>query len=160
MLERFTDNARRALAVANQHAVRSGAASTSDVDILLGIIDTSHGVGAIALRELAIDISRLKDQLEQLPRQLSDGPAPSNDGPVPRRLPLTPEVKLALESAIAVSQQLRHSSVGTQHLLLGLLLYPEFASVRVLSEHGISLERAMQASLDAMKTHDGSNDDP
>lgn len=160
MFERFTDNARLAIAIANQNALRSGAASINDVDVLLGIIARDRGIGAIALRDLSVDIARLKEQLERLPRQSSDGPATLNKWPVPGRLPPTPEAKLALESAIAVSKQLRHNPVGTQHLLLGLLLYPEFASVRVLSEHGISLERAMQASLDAMKTHDGSNDDP
>jgi hypothetical protein len=62
----------------------------------------------------------------------------------------TARAKKALHLADEESRRLRHASVGTQHLLLGLIREGEGVAAQVLARHGIDLEstRAAVASTE------------
>jgi hypothetical protein len=61
------------------------------------------------------------------------------------KLPQTREFKLAFEAAITISREWGDKHVGTEHMLLGLLRYPEFPSSRALAECAVSFDRAKAA---------------
>ncbi len=138
MFERFTYTSRRAVAIANQETHRLGGKIIGDVELLIGLAKESTGVCYRALSGIGVDLEELRRQLEQQPRSLDDGSAP-------RLLPQTREFKLAIEAAIAISRDSDNKRVGTEHILLGLLRYPEFASSRVLAQHSVSFDRANEA---------------
>ncbi|GLW97704.1 Clp protease N-terminal domain-containing protein [Microtetraspora sp. NBRC 16547] len=48
------------------------------------------------------------------------------------------------------ARRLQHRRIGTEHLLLGLLGQPDTLSAQLLNEHGLTLERAEAAVLQAL----------
>lgn len=138
MFERFTDASRRAVAIANQEAHRLRGSAIGDVELLIGLTLESTGVCQRALCDMSVDLPKLRRQLEQKPRSLDDGSAP-------RLLPQTGAFKLAIEAAIAVSRASARTRVGTEHMLLGLLRYPDFESSSTLLQYGVSFDRAIEA---------------
>ena len=59
-------------------------------------------------------------------------------------LPFTITAERALEQAKAVAKKLRHGYVGTEHVLLGLILVKDGVAARVLSHHGVTEEQVLE----------------
>lgn len=111
MYERFTDRARKVMQLANQEAQRFNHEYIGTEHILLGLIKEGSGVAANLLKGLDIDTRRIRLEVEKI---VQTGPHPVRLG----KLPQTPRAKKVLEYAIEEARNLRHSYVGTEHLLL------------------------------------------
>ena len=114
MFERFTDRARKVLALANKEAVRLRHNYIGTGHILLALVREGSGVGAMTLRDLDVDCQRIAAYLKSALRQ---GP----DVAVPAKLPVSPGTKRLIEVATEEADKLRHQYVGTERLLLALL---------------------------------------
>src|ERR1700751_3519395 len=114
MFERFTDRARKVMALANQEAQRFNHEYIGTEQILLGLVKEGSGVGPNVLKNLDVDLRKVRLEVEKL---VKPGPEPVTIG----KLPQSPQAKKVVEHAIEESRNLNHSSVGTEHLLLGLL---------------------------------------
>lgn len=137
MFERFTDRARKVMALANQEAQRFNHEYIGTEHILLGLIKEGSGVGANVLKNLDVDLSKVRAEVEKL--------VESRPGTRPvGRLPQTPGAKHVIELAIQEARSLNHNYVGTEHLLLGLLREPEGVAAQVLVNLGLSLEQIRQ----------------
>ncbi|MBP8305103.1 MAG: hypothetical protein KBE04_13370, partial [Phycisphaerae bacterium] len=66
MFERFTDRARKVMALANQEAQRFNHEYLGTEHILLGLIKEGSGVGAAVLKNLDVDLKRLRVEVEKL----------------------------------------------------------------------------------------------
>ena len=132
-LHLFTDRARKVLALANQEAQRVNHAYIGTEHLLLGLVREGRGVGANVLKNLDIDLRRVRLEVEKL---LRAGPEPVTIG----KLPQTPRAKAVIQYAIEESRNLNHNYVGTEHLLLGLLREGEGVAGQVLTNLGLSLE--------------------
>jgi ATP-dependent Clp protease ATP-binding subunit ClpC len=60
MFERFTDRARKVMALANQEAQRFNHDCIGTEHILLGLVKEGSGVGAQVLKNLDVDIKKLR----------------------------------------------------------------------------------------------------
>lgn len=126
MFERFTDRARKVMALANQEAQRFNHEYIGTEHMLLGLIKEGSGVGAGALKHLDIDLRKVRLEVEKL---VKTGP----DMVAMGKLPYTPRSKKAIEHAIEEARNLNHNYVGTEHLLLGLCRDVENVAARVLA---------------------------
>jgi len=72
MFERFTDRARKVMALANQEAQRLNHEYIGTEHILLGILKEGQGAGATALKNLDIDLLKARTGLEKRIKQGSD----------------------------------------------------------------------------------------
>src|SRR5512140_370234 len=113
MFERFTDRARKVMALANQEAQRFNHEYIGTEHILLGLVKEGSGVGANVLKNLDVDLRRVRLEVEKL---IKSGPDPVAIG----KLPLTPLAQKVTESAAREAVDLKHNYVGTEHVLLGL----------------------------------------
>ena len=66
---------------------------------------------------------------------LSEGRAPTGN------LPMAKDAKDALGEVVPAALELGHNYVGTEHLLLALLLVPDGMAAEVLSGLGVSYDR-------------------
>ena len=66
MFERFTDRARKVLALANQEAQRFNHEFICTEHLLLGVVKEGSGVGATVLKNLDVDIKKLRLEVEKL----------------------------------------------------------------------------------------------
>ncbi len=113
MYERFTDRARKVMALANQEAQRFNHEYIGTEHILLGLVKEGSGVGATVLKNLDIDLRKVRLEVEKL---VKSGPDMVTMG----KLPQTPRAKKVIEYAIEEARNLGHNYVGTEHLLLGI----------------------------------------
>ena len=143
MYERWTDRARKALALANQEAQRLGCDKLDAIHILIGITLEGNGVACMALRNLFADPAKVREGYL--------GETAKDRHPVQseRRLPLTDAARQVVEAANKSAESLGHNYVGTEHALLGLL-WVESAAKAMLNERGvtaIAAEREILALL-------------
>jgi ATP-dependent Clp protease ATP-binding subunit ClpC len=143
MFERFTDRARKVMALANQEAQRFNHEYIGTEHILLGLVKEGNGVGANVLRNLDIDVKKLRLEIEKL---VKSGPDMVTMG----KLPQTPRTKKVIEFAIEEARSLNHNYVGTEHILLGLLRETEGIAAQVLMNLGLKLEDVRQEVLNLL----------
>ncbi|GAI27769.1 unnamed protein product [marine sediment metagenome] len=60
VFERFTDRARKVMALANQEAKRFNHGYIETEHVLLGLVKEGDGVGATVLKNLEVDIKKLR----------------------------------------------------------------------------------------------------
>lgn len=150
MFERFTDRARKVMALANQEAQRLNHEYIGTEHILLGLVKEGTGVGATVLKQLDVDLRKVRMEVEKL---VKSGPDMVTIG----RLPQTPRAKKVIEYAIEEARNLGHNYVGTEHLLLGLLREQDGVAAQVLMNLGLKLEEVRQEVLNLLGA--GSSDE-
>jgi ATP-dependent Clp protease ATP-binding subunit ClpA len=143
MFERFTDRARKVMALANREAQRFNHEYIGTEHILLGLVNEGSGVGANALKNLGVGLGKVRREVEKL---VKTGPEPATMG----KLPQTPRAKRVIEFAIEESRQLPHNYVGTEHLLLGLLREPDGIAGQVLMKLGLKLHDVREEVLNLL----------
>jgi ATP-dependent Clp protease ATP-binding subunit ClpA len=137
MYERFTDRARKVMAMANQEAQRLNHEYIGTEHILLGLVKEGSGVGANVLRDFDIDLQKVRLEVEKL---INIRP----DMVIMGKLPQTPRAKKVIEFAIEEARNLNHNYVGTEHLLLGLLREHDGVAAQVLMYLGLKLEEVRE----------------
>jgi ATP-dependent Clp protease ATP-binding subunit ClpC len=143
MFERFTDRARKVMALANQEAQRFNHEYIGTEHILLGLVKEGSGVGANVLKNLDVDLRRVRLEVEKL---VKSGPDMVTMG----KLPQTPRAKKVIEYAIEEARSLNHNYVGTEHLLLGLLREHDGVAAQVLINLGLKLEEVREEVLNLL----------
>ena len=143
MFERFTDRARKVMALANQEAQRFNHEYIGTEHILLGLVKEGSGVGANVLKNLDVDLRKVRLEVEKL---VKAGPEMVTLG----KLPQTPRAKKVIEYAIEEARNLNHNYVGTEHLLLGLLREHDGVAAQVLRNLGLKLEEVREEVLNLL----------
>ncbi|MCK4873146.1 MAG: ATP-dependent Clp protease ATP-binding subunit [Phycisphaerales bacterium] len=143
MFERFTDRARKVMALANQEAQRFNHEYIGTEHILLGLVKEGSGVGANVLKNLDVDLRKVRLEVEKL---VKSGPDMVTMG----KLPQTPRAKKVIEYAIEEARNLNHNYVGTEHLLLGLLREHDGVAAQVLMNLGLKLEDVREEVLNLL----------
>ncbi len=141
--ERFTDRARKVMQLANQEAQRFNHEYVGTEHILLGLIKEGSGVAANVLRNLDVDLKKIRLEVEKL---VQTGPDMVTMG----RLPLTPRARKVIEYATEEARNLNHNYIGTEHLLLGLLREQEGVAAQVLMNLGLKLEEVREEVLNLL----------
>src|SRR5882757_5042024 len=101
MFERFTDRARKVMALANQEAQRFNHEYIGTEHILLGLVKEGSGVGANVLKNVGVDLHKVRLEFEKL---LKCGPTPVAH----TQRPLTPRGEKVVEFAREEAQALNH----------------------------------------------------
>jgi ATP-dependent Clp protease ATP-binding subunit ClpC len=143
MYERFTDRARKVMQLANQEAQRFNHEYVGTEHLLLGLIKEGSGVAANVLRNLDVDLRKIRNEVEKI---VQAGPEMVTMG----RLPQTPRAKKVIEYAIEEARNLNHNYVGTEHLLLGLLREQEGVAAQVLMNLNLKLEEVREEVLNLL----------
>lgn len=165
MFERFTLDAREAVALAQQEARMLHHRSIGTEHLLIGLAGTGDDPASTALRGAGItpdDLRRrLRDttgdkldpaalatlgiDLDQVRRATEDrfgvgalDPAPQGR-PAKGHIPLTDSAKKSLELALRVSVALKSGSISSGHLLIGILDEPVGLGARLLPDLGVDV---------------------
>lgn len=155
-MEHFTQRARRVLSIAHQEVELTRNKNINTEHLLLGLLQEKGGVAGRVLRELGLEVNRVREMVERL----SSTKKSKNV-----KIDLSPGVQQVLEYAIEESRRMGHHYIGTEHLLLGLIRSSEGVATIVLRKFGVTPEqvrrqtrrviqegRAMLASAGARKT--------
>jgi ATP-dependent Clp protease ATP-binding subunit ClpC len=129
--------------LANQEAQRFNHEYIGTEHLLLGLIKEGSGVAANVLKNLDIDLRKIRHEVEKLVRS---GPDLVTMG----RLPQTPRAKKVIEYSMEEARNLNHNYVGTEHLLLGLLREQEGVAAQVLMNLGLRLDEVRREVLNLL----------
>ncbi len=143
MYERMTDRARKVMQLANQEAQRFNHEYIGTEHILLGLVKEGSGVAANVLRNLDVDLRKIRLEVEKL---VQSGPEMVTIG----KLPQTPRAKKVIEYSMEEARNLNHNYVGTEHILLGLLREQEGVAAQVLMNLGMKLEDVREEVLNLL----------
>lgn len=128
-----TDRSRRVMVIANQEAKDLNHEYIGTEHILLGLIKEGLGVGCHVLKNLGLELNKIREEIKNL---VKCGPKTAIMG----NLPQTPRAKKVIEYAIEEMRAFNHEHVGTEHLLLGLLREQDGVAAQVLMNLGLRLE--------------------
>ncbi len=143
MFDKFTDRARKVMSLARQEAQRFNHEYIGTEHILLGLVQEGSGIAARVLKNLDVDLRKIRTEVEKL---IPHGPPTVQMG----QLPFTPRAKRVLELAQEEANNLGHDYIGTEHLLLGLLRENEGVAAQVLMNLGLKLEDVREEVLEVL----------
>jgi ATP-dependent Clp protease ATP-binding subunit ClpC len=135
MFDLFTDRARKVVAYSNLEAQRLCHEIIDTEHVLLAFVKEGHGEGAYSLRKLRVKLRTVQAEVDKL---VPSGPPRSWLGK-PRRAH-TARVQRVYEYAIEESRTLHHNSVGTGHILIGLIRERDGVAGQVLRNLGLTPE--------------------
>jgi ATPases with chaperone activity, ATP-binding subunit len=132
-LDRFTQRARRVLALAQEEAERLNHTYIGTEHLLLGLVKEENGIAGQVLRRLGVTPQKVEEMVLRM-----SGPG--------RRTPhskpdLTPRIRRVIELAVDEARRMGHHYIGTEHLLLGLVRLGDGMAVDILKSLGLSLEQ-------------------
>jgi ATP-dependent Clp protease ATP-binding subunit ClpC len=138
-VNKLSERAREALETAQGVVRRSGGSQLGTEHLLLGVLSLPGGVVEQILAQLGVDKGAAMARANQLV-QGAAGPGGSD-----AQLYLTPRAKAAIDLAGQRAQAMGDPFVGTEHLLLGILLEGEGSGSAVLRDLGVTEESFLQA---------------
>ena len=139
---RFTDRARKALALAQQCAHEMPHDFVGTEHILFGVIDEGSNLALKVLATLDVEPADLRAELL--------GSMPKATRRTEGQIPFTPLAKRALESTATEALSLGHNYIGCEHLLLGLLSTEDGIASQVLRRMGVELRTTRRAVVAAL----------
>ena len=129
----FTERVRRVLQLAREEAIELRHEYVGTEHILLGLCKEGEGVAAAAIQNLNVDTSEIRNGiLDTIKRGSNSATGPD--------LPYTSRAKKVLELSMKEARELRHSYVGTEHLLLGLITEERGIAAQVLASMGLTAD--------------------
>ncbi len=177
MFERFTDRARRIVVHAQEEARRFGHTSVRTEHILLGLLDEGEGVASRVLEDAGIGADRLRPRLHEemgvaaqpAEPEAAAGSAPAAE-PEPearksrsmperirearaRHIPFATESKRVLELSLREALDFGHNYIGTEHILVGLMVEGDGMAARVLRELGADVDAMRERITDLLRAH-------
>jgi ATP-dependent Clp protease ATP-binding subunit ClpA len=133
MFERYTEKARRVFFFARYEASQFGASQIEAEHILLGMLREDKQIAARFFPRGFPGLALIRRKIED--RGVVDSRVTVSNVD----LPLSAEAKRVLTYAAQESEKLGHRHIGTEHLLLGLLIEEGTIAFKLLTEVGVVL---------------------
>ena len=135
MIERYTEGAKRALAIAQEKAVEYKHNYVGTEHLLLGLVEEEKSVSARALLALGVEGKALAQEVIR-----AVGKGTHSGG----QLQMTPRTKHVLDLAQQAANGRGHNYIGTEHILLGLLYDGGGVAMQLLAAKGIRPEDVVE----------------
>ncbi|GBD20761.1 Negative regulator of genetic competence ClpC/MecB [bacterium HR28] len=140
--EKFTERARKVLALAQEEARRFNHNYIGTEHLLLGLVREGEGVAARVLQSMGVQLPKVRSAVEFI---IGRG-----ESTVVGEIGLTPRARKVIEYAVDEARRLGHHYIGTEHLLLGLVREGEGIAAGVLESLGVNLEKVRQQVLQVL----------
>lgn len=132
MFERFTNQSRRVVVLAQEEARMLDHNYIGTEHLLLGLLNEGRGSAARALEAMDVTLQAARDQVIEI---IGRGQAQPSG-----HIPFTPRAKKSLELSLREALQLGDGYIGTGHLLLGLIHQGDSVAVKILGSLGADLK--------------------
>ncbi len=149
--ERFTEKAKKVLTLAQDEAEKSHHSYIGTEHLLLGLLREGDGLAAKVLANLGVEIDKVRSTIESVLGR--------NERVIVQQIIPTSRVKKVIEIAFEEAKRMNNTYVGTEHLLLGLLIEGEGIAAHVLEDLGANLEK-VRGEMEGILREQGLEDDP
>ena len=144
MFGKFTERARRVIAMAESEAKKLNHNYVGTEHILLGLVKEKKGIAGKVLSDKA---NLQENQIINVIKNIIGQGKNKVEGTVG----LTPRSKKVLNLSMEQARKLDHNYIGTEHILLGLITEGEGVAVRILQELGVNLEDVKREIMEILK---------
>ena len=144
MMGDLTPRAQQALALSKRVAIEMNCKFVGTEHLLVGIITLGQGVAVNALLKMGVDFVSLRTEVEE---QCKKSGKNTNEKINENEVSHTPRLKKVIALAGKEAKNLSHSYIGTEHLLLGLLLDTEGLAYKILNKLDIDHETCRKEIL-------------
>jgi ribosomal protein S18 acetylase RimI-like enzyme len=151
VFERFTEDARRVVVLAQEESRLLGHNYVGTEHILLGLLHRGGSArretrAAMALTSLHISLDAARQQVREI---VGEGESTPD-----AHIPFTPRAKQVLEASVRETVERGQVRVGSEHLLLGLIRVGDGIAITVLQELGADADQVRNAVDRAMSGRD------
>lgn len=133
---KFSPRVKDMISLSRNEAVRMSNEFVGSEHLLLGLVKLNEGTAITLLQEFRIELSQIKTDLERILRKTAV-PELMN-----QNIPLTKQTENIIKQSFLEAKQFKSPIIGTEHLLLTILRYPDCVACQVLNKHGIMYENA------------------
>jgi ATP-dependent Clp protease ATP-binding subunit ClpC len=134
--EQYSERARSAINVARSEASKYGQTKVGSEHMLYGLLSVRGSTAVSILHAMGVNTAELRMRLESYIRKPSGSTIP------PHEVGWTTKARLVLHEANRQASLMNNATVGTEHLLLGLIAVSSCMAANLLKERGVVLERA------------------
>jgi ATP-dependent Clp protease ATP-binding subunit ClpC len=149
MFEKYNEKARRALFFARYEASKLGSRVIESEHVLLGILREGEETVAEIFRRFHVKPEEIRREIEG-ERMFVERISSTAE------LPLSEESKKILAYASHEAESMLHSTVGSEHLLIGILRVEGCLAMRILAQHGLDVYAVREEVLAVAKEREAS----
>jgi len=142
--ERFNEDAKKSLTLAQEEAERSHHSYIGTEHLLLGLLRVQSGTAYRVLTDLGVDIVTVRGVIESVLGR--------NERILIQSIIPTSRVKKVIELSFEEARRMGDNDVDTAHMLLGLIIEGEGIAAHVLTDLGATLEKVRRAIEHARST--------
>jgi ATP-dependent Clp protease ATP-binding subunit ClpA len=152
MFERFTNQSRRVVVLAQEEARMLNHNYIGTEHLLLGLLHEGRGSAARALTAMDVTLVAARDQVVAI---IGRGQEQASG-----HIPFTPRAKKSLELSLREALQLGDGYIGTGHLMLGVIRQGDNVAVKVLDKLGADLSNLRARVTQELRKHPEDQDAP
>lgn len=130
----FSNRVHDVIRLSREEAIRLGSDYIGTEHLLLGIIREGEGIAVKILKNLGLDLHKLRERIEE---SLSQRHTESTSGSIA----LTKQAEMALRITQIEAKLYKSDIVGTEHLLLALLRDEAFISSQILKDFSLDYNK-------------------
>lgn len=150
-MNNFTPRAQQVLNLARREADRYHHNYIGVEHILLGMLKLGHGVAVSVIENAGIVTAELARKVEA---SMVQGDASGTEG----SLPYTQRVRRLLSTAGTEARELRHTYIGTEHLLLAMLRDDDGLAKQAFNSYGLTYTAAREGVMREIGTKFGTDE--
>ncbi len=139
----FTQNAKDVLENASKCALKLNVGYVGTEHILVGMLEEQFGVAGRVLNDNGVTADRIYDMIQELI-------APESGVTVKEKEGYSPKARELLDIAFEQAERFGSDKVGTEHMLLAMILVGDNIALRLLNTLGISIHKLYLDTLIAM----------
>jgi ATP-dependent Clp protease ATP-binding subunit ClpC len=132
----FSNRVRDVISYSREEALRLGHDYIGPEHLLLGLIRDGDGVAIKLMRDMGVDLARLRKSVEDIIRSTNTTINVGN-------IPLTKQAEKILKITYLEAKLFKSELIGTEHLLLSLLRDEDNIAAQMLSKSGVTYEVVM-----------------
>ena len=142
-MERYTEKAKDALALAGEAAADLGSRTVGTEHILVGLIEEGSGTAAKVLESNNVKLEKVLELEQKLVSSNQHTTLQEKEG-------YTPSARHVLENSYREAVRFRAPLIGTEHILMALLKETDCVAVRLLNTLKVNIQKIYIDLLSAM----------
>ena len=148
MTYKFTNKAEKAIQIANEIAASLGHNYIGTEHLLYGLLDEGTGIASKVLQNQGISSDKVLEEIEELIGISED----VDNEP----MGFTPRTKRVIENAFVEAKKMGNEYIGTEHLLIGIMVEGDSVAVRIMMDLGINPQKLYNEIVKILR--EGEND--
>ncbi len=132
MTYKFTNRAEKAISIASSIAAELGHSYIGTEHMLYGLVEEGTGVAAKVLQDQGLSSEKILEEIDELIGRSEE---------IDKPLGFTPRTKRVIENAYIEAKKLGSEYIGTEHLLIGIMVEGDSVAVRIMMDADVNSQK-------------------